>query len=267
MEDTHVMLDDINHAFGLPNDSTRAFYAVYDGHGGKNAADIAADKVHTSIIKDDHFLTNVEEAIKIGFAATDKRILEFARREEWSNGTTAVSSFLIGNTLYIGNVGDSEAVLAKQNGDTLESVLLTEKHKPTATTERARIEAAGGKVIFGRVLGSLAVSKAFGDIDFKFPNNKGSGDFVSAEPYVNKVELTPSNPFLIIACDGLWDKLTYDEAIQFIAKMRSEGKDPTETAQAIVKHSLDLGTMDNVTVIVVYLDWSNVEKKVDGSSN
>jgi serine/threonine protein phosphatase PrpC len=53
-------------------------------------------------------------------------------------------------------------------------------------------------------MGSLAVSRAIGDKDFKFPYNKSEADFVSAIPYVNRIELTSQNEFMIVACDGLW---------------------------------------------------------------
>ena len=66
------------------------------------------------------------------------------------------------------------------------------------------------QVVFGRVLGSLAVSRALGDMDFKYPYNKAEGHFVSGDPYIQKFELSPKNPFLVIACDGLWDKVTYE---------------------------------------------------------
>ena len=39
---------------------------------------------------------------------------------------------------------------------------MSEKHKPSDTSERQRIEAAGGGVFFNRVCGTLAVSRAFG---------------------------------------------------------------------------------------------------------
>lgn len=258
MEDTHVVLDDINEKFNLPTDLTRAFYAVYDGHGGKNAADMAEAELHKTIIQDPAFLSSIEQAIKNGFEKTDKKILETATNEKWTNGTTAVICFIIGTTLYVANTGDSEGVLAKKEDDNkLSAILLTEKHKPTSTSERKRIEQAGGQVIFGRVLGSLAVSKSMGDIDFKFPYNRAEADFVSAEPFIQKMELSPANPFMIIACDGLWDKLTYEDAVEFVKQQKAQGKDPTETAQLLVKHSLDLGSLDNVTAIVVYLDWVN----------
>lgn len=53
-------------------------------------------------------------------------------------------------------------------------------------------------------MGTLAVARAFGDIEFKFPHNKGNEDFVSAEPYIFKLPITKEHDFLIVACDGLW---------------------------------------------------------------
>lgn len=41
MEDTHVHFDDISEKYSFPKDITRAFYAVYDGHGGRRAAEAA----------------------------------------------------------------------------------------------------------------------------------------------------------------------------------------------------------------------------------
>lgn len=49
------------------------------------------------------------------------------------------------------------------------------------------------------------------------------------------------------------DRLSYKQAAEFIESKRSSGKSPTEAAQLLVKDSLDRGTMDNVTAIVVYL--------------
>ena len=41
MEDTHVHFDDVSEKYSFPKDITRAFYAVYDGHGGRRAAEAA----------------------------------------------------------------------------------------------------------------------------------------------------------------------------------------------------------------------------------
>ncbi len=46
-------------------------------------------------------------------------------------------------------------------------ILLSEDHKPAREDEAKRIKDAGGFVINNRVMGELAVSRAFGDADFK----------------------------------------------------------------------------------------------------
>jgi hypothetical protein len=48
-----------------------------------------------------------------------------------------------------------------------EPLLLSQDHKPTREDESKRIRDAGGFVINNRVMGELAVSRAFGDVDFK----------------------------------------------------------------------------------------------------
>ncbi len=90
-----------------------------------------------------------------------------------------------------------------------------------------RLAKLGCTVMFGRVSGILAVSRGFGDIDFKAPHNQGV-DFVSAVPYVNTIELTDNDEFLVVACDGLWDVLTYEEAVEFVASQRWNGRSPIQ---------------------------------------
>jgi integrin-linked kinase-associated serine/threonine phosphatase 2C len=134
-------------------------------------------------------------------------------------------------------------------------VCVSQKHKPNSPEERTRVEKAGGHIIFGRILGSLAVSRSFGDTEFKYPQNKGSADFVSCDPYTATITLTPENQFMIVACDGLWDKTTYEEAVAMVDELKKSGKSPTEAAQALVKRAIDVGTLDNVTCLVIYLTW------------
>ena len=50
-----------------------------------------------------------------------------------------------------------------------------------------------------RVQGSLAVSRAIGDVHLK--------EWVISEPEIRRLPLTPDCEFLIMASDGLWDKV------------------------------------------------------------
>ena len=63
-------------------------------------------------------------------------------------------------------------------------------------------------VFDNRVGGSLAVSRAFGDHSLK-------SDGVTAKPFINKHVLRPSDKFLVIASDGVWDVLSDQDAINF----------------------------------------------------
>jgi len=116
-------------------------------------------------------------------------------------------------------------------------------------------------------MGSLAVARAFGDIDFKFPYNKSEGDYVSAEPHVYKHQITPEDEFLIVSCDGLWDKMKYETAIDYVIEKRKEGLNVTEVAQGLVKLALERGSMDNVTCILIFLNpMKVVEERVRGKT-
>lgn len=58
-----------------------------------------------------------------------------------------------------------------------------------------------------RVLGSLAVSRSIGDRYLK--------QWITAEPETKVMRLEPEYEFLILASDGLWEKVSF-EAMQFL---------------------------------------------------
>lgn len=68
------------------------------------------------------------------------------------------------NVLYVSNAGDSRAVISIKDG---RAIPLTQDHKPKLPKEAERIKNAGGFVEGGRVNGSLALSRAIGDFNFK----------------------------------------------------------------------------------------------------
>lgn len=182
-----------------------SYFAVYDGHGGAQIADLCEKMVHKNIITDESFAKgDFETAIKNGFANTDKDLLKAAADANWHSGACVVSTIISKRKLWLGNLGDSEAILARREGTGYKAIELSHKHKPTDPIEKERIKKVGGYVVLGRVMGSLAVARALGDKDFKKPFNNSEGDYVSAEPHLNQIDLTPEDEFLIVSCDGLW---------------------------------------------------------------
>jgi hypothetical protein len=95
---------------------------------------------------------------------------------------------------------------------------LSHDHTADDPSEQERIKAAGGFITRGRVLGILAVSRSFGD--------HGMKEYVTALPHLTEVKLSErgSCPFMILACDGLWDVMTDQEAVEMVLEeMKSNG--------------------------------------------
>jgi protein phosphatase PTC2/3 len=73
--------------------------------------------------------------------------------------------------------------------------------------EKARIQAAGGFVDFGRVNGNLALSRAIGDFEFKKSADlPPEQQIVTAFPDVEIHEINEDDEFLVVACDGTLHK-------------------------------------------------------------
>ena len=64
---------------------------------------------------------------------------------------------------------------------------LSKKHKPMDPSEQQRIKSCGGRIFMGRVMGSLAVSRAFGDREFKCISGSITDFLVSNDPFTQSV--------------------------------------------------------------------------------
>lgn len=179
-------------------------------------------------------------------------------------GSTAVVAVVSSCQLIIANCGDSRAVLSRGG----HAIALSQDHKPDREDEMARVEAAGGRVIFWngyRVLGVLAMSRAIGDRYLK--------PYVIAEPEVTCTQRTEEDECLILASDGLWDVLS-NEVVCDIARKCLAGhrhgnipadlnepssneeieESPAAVAAALLtKLALARGSSDNISVVVVDL--------------
>jgi len=107
------------------------------------------------------------------------------------------------------------------------------------------------------VFGALAVSRSFGDAKYKKP--KTSKDFVSWEPEIQVHELNTAHRYLVLACDGLWDVINHQQVAELTHRSFLEGQNPQQVAKTLVKTALQRKTEDNVTVVVVKIQWEGVE--------
>ncbi|KAJ7308837.1 hypothetical protein JRQ81_008107 [Phrynocephalus forsythii] len=243
MEDKHVCIPDFNTLFNLEDQEEQAYFAVFDGHGGVDAAIYASIHLHVNLVHQETFQRDPAEALCKAFRVTDERFVQKAARESLRCGTTGVVTFIRGNMLYVAWLGDSQVMLVRRG----QAVELMKPHKPDR--EKKRIEALGGCVVwFGawRVNGSLSVSRAIGDAEHK-PYICGDADSASTV-------LDGSEDYLILACDGFYDTVNPDEAVKVVADhLKENNGDSSMVAHKLVASARDAGSSDNITVIVVFL--------------
>ena len=100
----------------------------------------------------------------------------------------------------------------------------------------------------------LKVSRAFGDSGHKRDAQAGQ---LIATPDAHTQQVDPADEFLIIACDGVWDVLTDDDAVALVRAVAPDGGDAAEAertaAERLVGEALRRGSTDNITAMVVFL--------------
>lgn len=230
-----------------------AFFGIYDGHGGSEAAAFAKEHLMDSIVKQRQFWSDNDEdvlkAIRNGYMLTHLNM--WKELEKWPKtvtglpstaGTTASIAFIRRGKIYIGHVGDSAIVLGYQKDGCEEWAAkpLTSDHKPESTTEIERIQRCGGKVVskagVPRVVWNrprlghkgpikkntpmdeipfLAVARSLGDLWSYNPQNDEF--IVSPDPDVGVLTIDPSKfRCLIFGTDGLWNMISPEGAVSLV---------------------------------------------------
>lgn len=242
-EDKHVHiinLDGCNKQYNPIN-----FLAVFDGHGGKAVSKYLQKVLPPFFInKFDRELYSKPEMtsryiIKI-FDKIQTQLKEEHPRLAQYCGSTACIVIHYREYLLVANIGDSRAVKCnKQNI----AEQLSQDHKPNSPDERVRIECLGGKIKFDGVdwrIKDLSLSRAFGDLECT--------PYVSHIPQIYKYKIN-NDKFLILACDGLWDVISNQDAVDFINDLVIN-KFRGNYAKELAEYAYKRGSMDNITVII-----------------
>lgn len=116
-----------------------------------------------------------------------------------------------------------------------------------------------------RVNGLLAISRAFGDTQFKpekdDSNSTRSPDgLVISTPEVFCEVITPMTEFAVMATDGLWDVMSPQMAVAYVRNMLHKHRDLEEAARGLTKEAIARGSVDNVTVLIMSFHYSDEGK-------
>ncbi|ONK77424.1 uncharacterized protein A4U43_C02F6380 [Asparagus officinalis] len=214
-----------------------AFFGVFDGHGGSRTAEYLKNNLFNNLSSHPDFIKDTKSAIVEAFRQTDTDYLNEEKGQQKDAGSTASTAVLVGDRLFVANVGDSRAVACRAGL----AIPLSIDHKPERSDERERIESAGGFILWAgtwRVGGVLAVSRAFGDKLLK--------PYVSAEPEIQEEKIEGFD-FLIIASDGIWNVLSNKDAVAIVHGI----SDAEVASRKLIEEAFARGSNDNITCVVV----------------
>ncbi|EGR30192.1 protein phosphatase 2c, putative [Ichthyophthirius multifiliis] len=126
-----------------------SFFCVYNGHNGVNYADFLKYNLHQYVIQQSSFPQNPIDALIQGFDQCEQAFsqldLNNANQIDRS-GSCALVLLIVGEIIYVANVGDSRPVLSVKFGQKVSSLL--KDHKPDQEYEKNRILQAGGRIYY-----------------------------------------------------------------------------------------------------------------------
>ena len=268
MEDAFVMTN-----LSLPG---HCILGIFDGHAGSTASKYVASSLVLALEDSNEWkeylgpqrVELLEKALVNTFISLDDRLRAIPALANGSDisGTAAVVAVVTPSHIVCANLGDSRCGLRTR----ARPLALSEDHKPSLPEEADRIYKAGGFVELDRVDGELALSRALGD--FRYKNRE---DLSFLEQKVNllllrlRLKLLPQvicvpdvssharseeDEVLLLACDGLFDVVETDEAIELAHNLVfHSGLKPDAAASEMVDLALSLGSSDNISVILMPL--------------
>lgn len=224
-----------------------SLFCVFDGHGGQKVAQYLKENFGSYLekcIKENLSINSpFTQILNKTFEELDNQILKNEYSE--SIGSTAVVAVVDRQKqkLYCANVGDSRCYLI----DNKRSVLFTKIHDSKNKEEVERVIKAGGMFFRGRFYGSLALTRAFGDKQFK-----DSG--LIATPDISKTDLKKNNiKYIVLASDGVWNIVKEDLLFKMYQKLEKNSAD--EFCEKIINYSKQNGSLDNISCIVIKLKF------------
>ncbi|CAH9129865.1 unnamed protein product [Cuscuta epithymum] len=254
------------------------FCGVFDGHGqfGTECSIFVKDRLVEIMSSDPTLLDDPVKAFNSAFLTTNEE-LHNSDIDDSMSGTTAITTLVIGDMLYVANVGDSRAVLAVKEGNKVVAKDLSNDQTPFRSDECERVKLCGARVL------SVDQVEGLKDPDIQswddeveggdpprlwFQNGvypgtaftRSVGDSIAekigviAVPEVLTVKLTTNYPFFIVASDGVFEFLSS----QTVVDMANRYPDPrdacSEIAAEAYKRWLEHETRtDDITIIIVYI--------------
>ncbi|KAI7742552.1 hypothetical protein M8C21_033149 [Ambrosia artemisiifolia] len=259
------------------------FFGVFDGHGhaGKQCAEFVKNRLVEILCSDDTLVDDPVNAFNVAFSTCNSELHDNVEIDDSMSGTTAITVLVVGDKLYVANVGDSRGVIGiKEGGDGhVVAQDLSQDQTPFRKDECERVKECGARVLsVDQVEGVKDPSvQSWGDEEnagsdpprlwmrnAMYPGTaftRSVGDSIAekigvvAVPEVSVVQLTANNPFFVLASDGVFEFLSSQAVVDMVDRYI----DPRSACAAVAAESYKLwleheNRTDDITIIVVHVN-------------
>eukprot|EP00762_Andalucia_godoyi_P004521 ANDGO_05101.mRNA.1 putative protein phosphatase 2C 47 len=228
---SELIVDDVDDCFSIP--------AREDDHS------VLMDDCDSSIMMDDLDVEDLQgmfrEPIEDAFKSLNQHL---GMVDVTKSGTTAsIAFFLDGNYIVTANVGDSSIVMFPRSP-------LTNEKQAKRLSEDHRNKNDGDL--------EIEVSRSLGDARLN----------LSCVPdvFLHPVDLL-SDGFLVMASDGVWDRVPLVDVDRIVRESLMDGGDPQMAAQKLVEYAvLKKNGQDNATAIVISIQKLSADEGCSGLS-
>jgi len=252
-------------------------FSVMDGHGvNGHLVSRFVTKYFTSFFKNNKKMNSNknEDEVYYRLKKNDSDILtrafRHAERDIEKNsdidanfsGTTCVMVLQVGEKILCANVGDSRAIMVKENN---KIIPLSIDQKPDDPEETKRIVENGGEISQfeedGEKSGPFRVWKK-GEEYPGIAMSRSIGDFIATTLGVVPVpkfldeKVDSDTKFIVVASDGVWEFLENQKVAEIVMPFY-KNNDPDGACKALIKESTDWWNkedvvVDDITAIVVF---------------
>ena len=279
-----------------------SYFGIFDGHGGETCSEYLKNNFLNILVENKNFPFDIKTALIETFEKLEEEFYNQNKnkpKEEIDNsGSCGLVAIMTENKIYIANIGDSRAIMSLNNGSKIKQ--LSKDHKPNNIKEFERIIKNGGKVyidddykedengkidesqlnfitdksdlekyskekevIFRHFPSDLAVMRTIGDLNVKKKEYGGLPGNIIATPEIFIYDYFPTQDFMIMGCDGIFDDLSNEEIVEaawhiFKNKAKEKNYDinllTADSCDMIMKYAMDLLTSDNLTCIVIGME-------------
>ncbi|BFZ13214.1 hypothetical protein BsWGS_16253 [Bradybaena similaris] len=229
------------------NDKGNGLFAIFDGGRNEAVANSLCDIVPSVLREERARSKNPYVYMKYSFLSAHRNLKTQGQKLGASAAIVHLHKDENGqHLLSVGNVGDVQVVLCRQK----RAYLLSRPFFMTENIEdKKRVIQSGGIITEdGRISGVTYNTRLLG-CSFLYPH-------IIPDPYVTSTSLTPEDTLFIIASNGLWQYVTYEEAVTEIMDI----PDPVVAAKRLQDLAQGYGSRENISVLVARLMLTEEER-------